>query len=207
MPLARSLPAPRPIVVVGRDFFFMLPAYTGSTFSKLNGPGPPTYPPHPLTHGRFVLFSAACDLFSSFFKKVLPALGRKHIFEDRPTTFCIKIPLFGSPKRKDKPCLGHFVRSYRSFARPIRILCASVAHQKSCSRLGPVHFSHPRADQRKRLYAMHMQFCEFRVPCTIFFMSFVLHTPFFPNFVDFFENVLPALGGKHNFERCINKKS
>ena len=125
---------------------------------------------------------------------------------DRPTTFCIKKATFGSPKRKDKPCLGHFVRSYRSFARPIRILCTSVAHQKSCSRLGPVHSLHTRADQRKRLYAMHMQFSKLRVPC-IFFVSFVLHTPFFPIFDYFFENVLPALGGKHNFERCINKKS
>ena len=157
--------------------------------------------------GILSFFPLHATTFHFFFKKVLPALGRKHIFEDRPTTFCIKIPLFGSPKRKDKPCLGHFVRPHRSFARPIRVLCASVAHQKSCSRLGPVQFLHPGADQRKRLYAMHMQFCEFCVPCTVFFKSFVLHTPFFPNLDDLLENVLPALGGKHNLERCINKKS
>ena len=40
---ARSLPAPCPILVVGRALFFMLPAQAGSTFSNLNGPGPPTW--------------------------------------------------------------------------------------------------------------------------------------------------------------------
>ena len=31
--------------------------------------------------------------------------------------------------------------------------------------------------------------------------------PSFQNFIDFFENVLAALGGKHNSEGCINEKS
>ena len=35
--------APWWIPVVGRNFFLMLPAWTGSTFSNLNGPRPPTW--------------------------------------------------------------------------------------------------------------------------------------------------------------------
>ena len=53
-----------------------------------NGPKPPTYPPHPPTYpqrpptlGFLVHFSATCNIFSSFFKQMLPALGGKHIFE------------------------------------------------------------------------------------------------------------------------------
>jgi len=75
---------------VGRDFFFMLPASAGSTFSILNGPGPPTDALHPPTYGFLVQFSATCIIFSCFLGKSDPRLGRRHIFEDRPTPFCIQ---------------------------------------------------------------------------------------------------------------------
>ena len=140
--------APWWILDAGHDFLKTLVARVGRRFALRGRAGSSCTPVPSSVRWLSCPFLCYDNSFSCFFKKVLPALGRKHIFEDRPTTFCIKKATFGSPKRKDKPCLGHFVRSYRSFARPIRILCASVAHQKSCSRLGPVHFSHPRADQR-----------------------------------------------------------
>ena len=70
-----------------------------------------------------------------------------------------------------------------------------------------MHFYTLEPDRQKRLYATHNQIYEFRVPHAVFFLLFMLDTPFFPNFVDFFENVLAALGGKHNSEGCINDQS
>ena len=86
------------LAVVGRDFFFMLPAWAGSTFSILNGPGPPIDALHPPTYGFLVQFSATCIICSCFFVKSDPRLGRRHIFEDRPTPFCIQKYHFLDPQ-------------------------------------------------------------------------------------------------------------
>ena len=43
--------------------------------------------------------------------------------------------------------------------------------------------------------------------CCFLYAFHALHTPFFNFFVTFFENLLPALVGEHDFQKCMNVKS
>ena len=140
---------------------------------------------HPPFDGFMSIFPIQ-SFFSYFLKKVLPASVGSIILEIDPLHFASKIPLFGLPKRGYRACFGYFIRSYRSSARSVRVLCASVAHQNIASRPWLVHFYPLEPDRQKRLYATHIQIYEFRVPRAVFFLLFVLDTPFFPNFIDVF---------------------
>ena len=101
-----SLVAPWWIPVMGRDFLYTQKT-SGFTLRfafgwRANGPRPPTYPPHPPTYGFMAQFFTTCIIFSSFFEKMLPALGGDHIFEHQPIRFCIKNTTFPTPIRKEK---------------------------------------------------------------------------------------------------------
>ena len=104
--LGGSLAAPRWIVVMGRDFLYTQKT-SGFTLRfafgwRANGPRPPTYPPHPPTYGFMAQFFTTCIIFSSFFEKMLLALGGDHIFEHQPIGFCIKNTTFSTPIGKEK---------------------------------------------------------------------------------------------------------
>ena len=84
------------LVVVGRDFFFMLPAKAGSTFSILNGPAPQ------VTHYIRQLMVSLSNFplhalcLHAFLKKVIPASAGEtflkidpHHFASKNTTFWI----------------------------------------------------------------------------------------------------------------------
>ena len=43
--------------------------------------------------------------------------------------------------------------------------------------------------------------------CCFLYAFHASHTPFFNLFVIFFENLLPALVGEHDFQKCMNAKS
>ena len=43
--------------------------------------------------------------------------------------------------------------------------------------------------------------------CCSLYAFHALHTPFFNLFATFFENLLPALVGEHDFQKCMNVKS
>ena len=43
--------------------------------------------------------------------------------------------------------------------------------------------------------------------CCSLYAFHALHTPFFNFFATFFENLLPALVGEHDFQKCMNVKS
>ena len=65
----------------------------------------------------------------------------------------------------------------------------------------------PRPRLHKRPHASHLQFFKSHVLSAVFFVPAVLHTHFFVNFLIFFTNLLPALGGEHDFESCMYVKS
>ena len=67
-----------------------------------NGPKAPTDALHPPTYGFLVQFSATCSICSCFLVKSDPRLGRRHIFEDRPTPFCIHKYHFLDPQPEIK---------------------------------------------------------------------------------------------------------
>ena len=56
-------------------------------------------------------------LLSSFFKKVLPAFGGKHNFENRTTPFCIKNTTFWIPSKRAK-------RLFSSLCPFLSLLCS-----------------------------------------------------------------------------------
>ena len=63
-----------------------------------------------------------------------------------------------------------------------------------------------KAALQKLPYASHLHFFEFRVPSAAFFAFLSLIAPSSLYFCSFFEHVLPALGGKHDFESCMHTK-
>ena len=71
----------------------------------------------------------------------------------------------------------------------------------------PVHISPPRPRLHKRLHASHPQFCNSRVLSDVFFVPAILYTHVFCIFSSFFTNLLPALGGEHDFASGMCVKS
>ena len=71
----------------------------------------------------------------------------------------------------------------------------------------PVHIFSPRPRLHKRLHASHPQFCNSRVLSDVFFVPAILYTHVFCIFSSFFTNLLPALGGEHDFASGMCVKS
>ena len=84
--------------------------------------------------------------FSYFYKNVLPARAGSTFLKANSEQSAFKHPLFGALKAWDKDSLGHLLDIYRSFARSVRLLSASVAHHNFDSRSWLVHFGPLKPD-------------------------------------------------------------
>ena len=121
--------------------------------------------------------------------------------------FQSKFSLFWPPNGLNKNICCHLICSFRSFGRSDRDLFAPCPHQNIASGCSPVHFSPPEPRQPKWVYASLQQFCQFRIRSAVFFVPSMLRTPFLQNITLFSQNMLPALGGKHDFESGTKAKS
>ena len=96
--------------------------------------------------------------------------------------------------------MGHLFGTYRSFARSVRLFSASVPHHNFDIRLGKCVFP-VYAPSWKPPFSINCSIECILNDLFIFSHWFVHH--FVKNaswFCNFYENVLPAFGGKHIFE-------
>ena len=153
------------------------------------------------THSFLQKCCLSLHLFLYFYKIVLPARTGNTFLKANSEQSAFKHPLFGALKAWDKDSLGHLLDIYRSFARSVRLLSASVAHHNFDSRSFLVHLGPLKPDlQNDNTY----QTCNFvtfwwLVPFAVCFWwlrtwllqkyCMVLH------FSYFYKNMLPARAG------------
>ena len=153
-------------------------------------------------------FHATTHFLHHIFPKMLcSCLGGEHNFAKRFHALLIEKSTFSPPNGIDKSIVCHFIYSFRSFGRSDRDFFAPCPHQNIASGCSPVHFSPPDPRQQKWMYASMQQFCQFRIRSAVFFVPSMLRTLFLQNIILFSENMLPALGGKHDFESGTKAKS
>ena len=144
---------------------------------------------------------------SYFYKKVLPARAGNTFLKANSEQSAFKHPLFGALKAWDKDSLGHLLDIYRSFARSVRLLSASVAHHNFDSRSWLVHFGPLKPDPQHDNTYHTCNFATFwwLLPFTVCFSC--LHTHLFGKFVVpfckifvFLQKCAPRPSRKHIFE-------
>ena len=119
----------------------------------------------------------------------------------------LKISLFWPPS-------GPYNSNFYDFCSLLSLHCSfaslfvrSRPPSKNACGSSPVLILPPRPRLHKRLHASHPQFCNSRVLSDVFFVPAILYTHVFCIFSPFFTNLLPALGGEHDFESCMYVKS
>ena len=146
-------------------------------------------------------------IFSYFYKNVLPARAGNTFLKANSEQSAFKHPLFAALKAWDKDSLGHLLDIYRSFARSVRLLSASVAHHNFDSRLCLVHLGPLKPDPQHDNTYHTCNFATFwwLLPFTACFSC--LHTHLFGKFVVsfykifvFLQKYAPRSSGKHIFE-------
>ena len=78
---------------------------------------------------------------------------------------------------------------------------------KTACGCSPVLFSPPRPACKNEGMHIACNFLNFICNLLVSLCISCFTHPFLPRFFDFFENMLPALVGEHDFENCINVKS
>ena len=131
---------------------------------------------------------------------MLPAPARSTSLKNNSEQSAFKNPLLGALNALNGRSAAHFWGTYHSFAHSVRLFSASVAHQNFNVRLEKCVFPVYEPSWKP----------PFSIRCSIecilnelFIFShwFVHHLVKNASwFCKFYENVLPALGGKHIFE-------
>ena len=93
-----------------------------------------------LQSALLLAFLFCFNIFSIFFKNVLPAAARSTFLKTNSNQSAFKNPLFGALNALNERSVGHIFGIYRSFACSVRLFSASVAHQNFNFRWENVYF-------------------------------------------------------------------
>ena len=156
----------------------------------------------------FMIFMLQLTFRIICFQNSASRCSGKHDFANRLRAFCFEKYAFlpPPPNRLHKSRFCHFCSPLSLHCSFGSLFFAPCPLQKVASGCSLVHFSPPRPFCKNN--CMH-HICNFvNFVCHLLF-SFSFYRSLHPLLLIFgrcFENLLPALGGKHNFESCMHTK-
>ena len=142
-----------------------------------------------------------------FWKKCFSPAWEAQFWKTASNTFDEKYHFFDPQTASKWADFVIIARSCCSVARSVRYVFASCPLQKQPVARLPCCFR-LQAPFAKTMVciALAILWISYAILCFLYAFH-ALHTPSFNFFVTFFENLLPALVGEHDFQKCMNVKS